>query len=322
MLQVTANLKVRLQKVEADLQLAHSKQQHMQLQLDSATAESSPLVEELESAMHSNAHLESECKAEREQCIQAKSDCAQLKAELQSAVRHQEALQRIVRELQAALETVKDQTQRSPSPSYTAHTVEAGSMHGAMHTQQMQAQRPSSSAYDSAAEASPSVIAALQQQVLELRAISAHFDQYEQQAQSQRLDLSHSSRQQAGQSTPPLQQGFVDRTSSLHQHQHQHLSFRHSCRSLHGQAPRQGSPSQSACQSPASCSQVHETIRAHHGLQHSTDHKCWCGRPKRGGASVLSTPVRQGLSDAVHAVKPPRTALPVYSSSLARPYDR
>ena len=320
MLQVTANLKARLQKTEADLQLAHSKQQHMQLQLDSATAESSPLVEELESAMHSNAHLESECKAEREECIQAKSDCAQLEAELQSAVSHQEALQRIVQELQAALETVKDQTQCSPSPSYTAHTVEAGSMHGAMHTQQVQAQTPSSSAYDSAAEASPSVIAALQQQVLELRAISAHLDQCEQQAHSQRLDLSHSNRQQARQSTPPLQQGFVDRTSSLHQHQH--MSFRHSCRPLHGQAPRQGIPSQSASQSPASCSQVHETIRAHHGLQHSTDHKCWCGRPKRGGASVLSTPVRQGLSDAVHAVKPPRTALPVYSSSLARPYDR
>lgn len=320
-MQVIATLKARLQKAEADLHLSHSKQQHMQLQLDSATAQSSTLADELESAMHSNAQMESLCKAEHEQCTQAKADCAQLERELHAAMHNQKALQLIVQELQATLATVKGQTQHSPSQSFTAHSVDAVSTSEHMHRQAQH--RPSTTQYDTATEVSPSVVAALQQQVLELRAISAHLDQCQQQAGSQRLGTPHSTRQQSGQEAALLQYGHADRTSTVHGQQDTPLS--HICKPLRAGPLRQPGPHQSSCISPASCSHVHETIRAHNGMQHSTDDKCWCGRPKRGTASVFSTPLRPGHPDDVHAAampKVPLAPLSVYSSKPARAHDR
>lgn len=315
--QVTANLKARLRKAEADLQLSHSKQQHMQLQLDSANAQNSSFAEELESAIHSNAQLEAECNAEREQCTQAKAECAHLERELHSAVQSQEALQQVVQELQATLETVKHQAHDLPSPSHTAHTVEAGT-HGSTHKQTHQTL--STSANDSAAEADPSVVAALQQQVLELRAISAHLEHCQQQAQLQELEQPHGSRQQSGRAAACLQQSCIDRTCSAH-HQHLHMPLRHSCKAA--QAHTLPSQSQSVCQSPASCSYVHDTIRAHHGMQHCSDDKCWCGRPKRGNMPVLSTPMRHNQSYAVAA--DPKSAIApdmLHSFRPSRPRDR
>lgn len=66
-LQTSSNLKARLQRAEVELQVDHSKQQHLQLQLDSATAESSALAGELESELDNVAQLVAESQEEYRQ---------------------------------------------------------------------------------------------------------------------------------------------------------------------------------------------------------------------------------------------------------------
>lgn len=304
LLQVTAQLKARLQKAEADMQLTHSKQQHMQLQLDTANSQRLTLAEQLESAMGSSGQLEAECKAESEQCMHAKAECAQLKRELQAAVQHQEALQEVIQELQATLATVTDH--HCQCSAHTACTAHADSRGGCPT-----GESPHTTACVS--EASPSTVAALQQQVLELRAISAHLDQCQQQAQlrEQRKPIN---RQQLDRDTACMQEGYVDRTCSIHQHHE--TPVRHSCKPFQAHKLL----SRSVCPSPASCSYVHDTIRAHHGLQHSSDSTCWCGRPKRGDTSALSTPVNSRQAAAL-AAKPTASTF-LGSSRPARLLDR
>ena len=281
-LQVSANLRARMQKAEADLQVAHSKQQHIQLQLDSAHAERSALHQELESAMQGSSQTKSALKAEQLQRLQAQANCAQLQDELHSSVHSHEALLQTVQELQVALAIVKQQT----SPCHTSHTLRANNHDSTQrHTPRHSQHRPESTSYGSASEVSPSggVVAALQQQVLELRAISAHLDQCHQQAERQGLLLTQGRTSGSVQGGECLQQGCIDRTRMS-----QSQPFRHSCSEHHSHLSQHSVLSPSVCQSPASCSHVHESIRAHHGMQHSTDDQCWCGRPKRGVTSVLS----------------------------------
>ena len=63
-LQTSSNLKARLQRAEAELQVGHSKQQHLQLQLNSVTAESSALAGELECELDNVAQLVAESQEE------------------------------------------------------------------------------------------------------------------------------------------------------------------------------------------------------------------------------------------------------------------
>lgn len=69
-LQTSSTLKARLQRAEVELQLGHSKQQHLQLQLDSATAESSALAGELESELDNVAQLVAESQEEYRQRLE------------------------------------------------------------------------------------------------------------------------------------------------------------------------------------------------------------------------------------------------------------
>lgn len=69
-LQTSSNLKARLQKAEMELAAAHSKQQHLQLQLDSAAAESSALAGELESELDNVAQLVAESQEEQRHRMQ------------------------------------------------------------------------------------------------------------------------------------------------------------------------------------------------------------------------------------------------------------
>ena len=56
-----------------ELQVGHSQQQHLQLQLDSATAESSALAGELESELDNVAQLVAESQEEHRQRMQVKT---------------------------------------------------------------------------------------------------------------------------------------------------------------------------------------------------------------------------------------------------------
>ena len=69
-LQTSANFKARLQKAETELEVALSRQHHMQLHLDSAAAQVSSLSHDIESEMLSNAELASECKEQQARCLQ------------------------------------------------------------------------------------------------------------------------------------------------------------------------------------------------------------------------------------------------------------
>lgn len=67
---MSASLKARLQKAEAELQVGVSHQQHLQVHLDSAATHNSALSQELEVELQNNAELASECKAHQLHCIQ------------------------------------------------------------------------------------------------------------------------------------------------------------------------------------------------------------------------------------------------------------
>ena len=69
-LQTCSTLKARLQRAEVELQVGHSKQQHLQLQLDSATAESSALAGEVESELENVAQLVAESQEEYRQRLE------------------------------------------------------------------------------------------------------------------------------------------------------------------------------------------------------------------------------------------------------------
>ena len=71
-LQASANLQTRLHRAEAQLEVGYSKQQHLQLQLDSAAAERSALTGELETELDNVAQLVAECKEEHSQRLQVK----------------------------------------------------------------------------------------------------------------------------------------------------------------------------------------------------------------------------------------------------------
>ena len=73
-LQASAGLKARLQKTELELEIGQSKQQHLQLQCDSAAADSSALAQELEAELDNIAQLVHECKEEHSLRLQARSD--------------------------------------------------------------------------------------------------------------------------------------------------------------------------------------------------------------------------------------------------------
>lgn len=238
--------------------------------------------------MRSSAQAKSALKAQQLQHLHSHSNCEHLQEELQSSVSSQQALRQTVQELQTALAVVKDQT----SPRHTTYMLAPNHEHS-MHRQTPRQvdQQPVSVLHGNVSEVSPSggVVAALQQQVLELRAISAHLEQYQ---QHQALTPTEERQSASTRDTANLH-GCVDRTNTS-----QRPGFRHSCSSAqHSPLPQHEPLSQSVCQSPASCSHVHQSIRAHHGMQHSTEDKCWCGRPKRGPTSILSTPMQQIQTD-------------------------
>lgn len=70
LVQTSANLKARVRRAEAGLETSLSCQQHLQLHLDSANAQTSALSQELESEVQNNAELVAECKAQRSDCLQ------------------------------------------------------------------------------------------------------------------------------------------------------------------------------------------------------------------------------------------------------------
>ena len=67
---MSASLKARLQKAEADLEVGISHQRHLQVHLDSAATHNSALSQELEVELQNHAELASECKVHQSHCIQ------------------------------------------------------------------------------------------------------------------------------------------------------------------------------------------------------------------------------------------------------------
>ncbi len=67
---MSASLKARLQKAEAELEVGVSRQRHLQVHLDSAATHNSALSQELEVELQNNAEMASECKVHQAHCIQ------------------------------------------------------------------------------------------------------------------------------------------------------------------------------------------------------------------------------------------------------------
>ena len=67
---MSASLKAKLQKAEAELEVGVSHQRHLQVHLDSAATHNSALSQELEVELQNNAELASECKVHESHRVQ------------------------------------------------------------------------------------------------------------------------------------------------------------------------------------------------------------------------------------------------------------
>lgn len=245
-------------------------------------------------------------------CAQAQSEVAQLQSQLQDAVIQQEALQQALHDMQSTIAVLRDQIQQQAMAS----------THSNAYAQPGTRQRDDSSAMQQLTQVFPAsgLVQALQQQVEDLRKLSACLSDSQQQQQHLKHQLTqsvsldrtmHHSRDMAG-PRGGLAEAHGGMARSPRGLSASGARLKHDCmmpppgpRSV----PNRRLP-MSSYASPASHPDPHLTdvIKALHHTRQSTadttaDDKCWCGRPKKlTGSTVNSTPSKRGTAGTIDVV--------------------
>lgn len=243
---------------------------------------------------------------------QAQSEVAQLQSQLQDAVIQQEALQQALHDMQSTIAVLRDQIQQQA----------VASPHPEAYAQPGTQKRDDSSAMQQLTQVFPAsgLVQALQQQVEDLRKLSACLSNSQQQQQQQlkhqltqafSLDRAmHHSRGVAG-PCGGLAEAHGGIAKSPRGLSASGAGLKHDCmmpppgpRSV----PNRRLP-MSSYASPASHPDPHLTdvIKAlHHTRQSTADasagDKCWCGRPKKLTGSTVGTPSKRGTAGAINGV--------------------
>lgn len=235
-------------------------------------------------------------------CAQAQSEVAQLQSQLQDAVTQQEALQQALHDMQSTTATLRDQIQQQ---------AQAGSHDADAHPQPGNQQRGSSDAKQQLSQTTPAsaLVQALQQQVEDLKELSACLSDSQQQrqlkhqlCQSVSLDRSVRHSRACGDVAGPrggLAEACGGMARSARGLSASDAGLKHDCMMpLPGprSVPNRRLP-MSSYASPASQPDPHLTdvIKAHHpphqsAAETAAGDKCWCGRPKKLTGSTVSTP--------------------------------
>ena len=247
-------------------------------------------------------------------CAQAQSEVAQLQSQLQDAVIQQEALQQALHDMQSSIAVLRDQIQQQA----------VASPHPEAYAQPGTQKRDDSSAMQQLTQVFPAsaLVQGLQQQVEDLRKLSACLSNSQQQQQQQQhlkhqltqavsLDRAmHHGRDMAG-PYGGLAEAHGGMARSPRGLSASGAGLKHDCmmpppgpRSV----PNRRLP-MSSYASPASHPDPHLTdvIKAlHHTRQSTADatagDKCWCGRPKRLTGSTVGTPSKRGTAGAINGV--------------------
>ena len=245
---------------------------------------------------------------------QAQAEVAQLQSQLHDAVAQQEALQQALHDMQSTIAVLRERIQQQ-AESNTACVA-------APHSQQGHQQR-GSSATQLLSQATPTsaLVQALQQQVQDLKEISACRSDSQQQQQQQQ-HMMHQPDRAISLDSPTTQSRACKDTAGTHRglagaHAsvrgiHRGLSasgasLKHDCM-MPPPAPR-SMPNRrlpmSAYASPASqpASPRINAIKAHHPVS-AADDKCWCGRPKKLTSSAAATPLGHGTAGIAARTSP------------------
>ena len=232
-------------------------------------------------------------------CVQAESEVSQLQTQLQDAVIQQEALHHALQDLQSTIAVLRQQIQQQAETQAYASDDRQLSTSQQKGSKAMQASTHASSACG--------LVQTLQQQVTDLRALSASLQNSQQQQHIAPLASLHSSgarnrslRDMPGQciNAAGVHEDMIGNTRGVSA---SYADQKHDC--MMSPPVRRSLPSRrlpmSAYASPASQSASHVTdaIKAHRSVRHSaadaaTGDKCWCGRPKKLTGSTASTPSR------------------------------
>lgn len=259
-------------------------------------------------------------------CAQAQSEVAQLQSQLQDAVTQQEALQQALHDMQSPIAVLRDQIEQQ---------AQAGSHDADAHLQPAAQQRGSSNSMQQLSQAAPAgaLLQSLQQQVADLKDLSARLSNNQQQhlkhqlSQSLSLDRPNHHGRAGGDIAGPrrgLAEAHGGMTRSPRGLSALGAGLKHDCmmpppgpRSV----PNRRLP-MSSYASPASQPDPHLTdvIKAHHPPRQSTAEttagdKCWCGRPKKLTGSAVSKPSNRGTARTVDGVSSARQ----HSASLHTP---
>lgn len=244
-------------------------------------------------------------------CAQAQSEVAQLQSQLQDAVIQQEALQQALHDMQSTIAVLRGQIQQQAMESTRTDA------YGQPGTRE----RDGSSAMQQVTQGLPAsgLVQALQQQVEDLRKLSACLSDSQQQQQHLKQQLTqsvsldrtmHHSRGMAG-PLGGLAEAHGGTARSPRGLSASGAGLKHDC-VMPPPAPR-SVPNRrlpmSSYASPTSHPDPHLTdvIKALHPTCQSTadtaaDEKCWCGRPKKLMGSTVGTPSKCGTAGMVNGV--------------------
>ena len=238
-------------------------------------------------------------------CAQAQSEVAQLQSQLQDAATQQEALQQALHDMQSTIAVLREQIQQQAEASAVDADayLQPGSQQRASSTSQLSSQATHAS----------TLVRALQQQVEDLKDISACLSDSRQQhmkhqpSRSMSLDRSNT-HIRACKDVAGAHGGMTGSPRGLSE-----TGQRHDCM-MPPPAPR-SMPNRrlpmSAYASPASKPASHHTsaIKAHQPTRQSVamsaadtaaGDKCWCGRPKQLAGSTVGTPSNRGIARRTH----------------------
>ena len=233
---------------------------------------------------------------------QAQSEVVQLQSQLQDAVTQQEALQQALNDMQSTIAFLRDQIQQQ---------AQAGTHDADAYPQPGNQERGSSNAMQQLSQSAPTaaLVQALQQQVADLKELSACLSDSQQQrhlkhplSQSVSLEKPGHHGRACGDMAGPrggLAEAHGGMARSPRGLSTAGAGLKHDCmmappgpRSV----PNRRLP-MSSYASPASQPDPHLTdvIKAHHPSRQSAaetaaDDKCWCGRPKKLTGSTVNTP--------------------------------
>ena len=247
-------------------------------------------------------------------CAQDQSEVAQLQSQLQGAVTQQEALQQALNDMQSTIAVLRDQVQQQ---------AQAGTHDADAYPQPGNHEKGSSNTMQQLSQAAPAtaLVQALQQQVADLKELSACLSTSQQQrhlkhqlSQSVSLDkpVHHdTARGEIGGPHGGLAEAHGGMARSPRGLSAAGAGLKHDCmmpppgpRSV----PNRRLP-MSSYASPASQPDPHLTdvIKAHHPSRQSAAEtaagdKCWCGRPKKLTGLTVNTPSNCGTAREVNGL--------------------